>query len=114
MPTDNQSVERVKYFYVTFGQVHPLKNHVVGIQADCYDTARSAIFHLIGPKFAFLYDALDKKDGLLQAQEKYGLKVLWAVHATNDSYEGIYTRYMEPKLFIRGVRARIEKEGCAA
>jgi hypothetical protein len=44
-------------FYVTFGQDHPLRHHYVIARGATYDRARRAVFQILGPKWAFMYDS---------------------------------------------------------
>ncbi len=43
-------------FYVTFGQLHPLRDGYVVVSAPDMSAARAAAFAVLGPKWAFAYD----------------------------------------------------------
>ncbi len=45
-------------FYVTFGQLHPLRDGYVVVSAASESEARLATFNVLGPKWAFLYPEL--------------------------------------------------------
>lgn len=41
-------------FFVTFGQLHPLRDGYVIIEASTYENARAVIFEVLGTKWAFI------------------------------------------------------------
>ena len=42
-------------FMVTFGQVHPLRDNWVEIEASTYERARELVFSTFGVKWSFIY-----------------------------------------------------------
>ena len=44
-----------KTFAVTFGQLHPLKDYWIEVEADNEGEARKALFIILGNRWAFIY-----------------------------------------------------------
>lgn len=41
-------------FFVTFGQLHPLRDGYMIVEASSYENARAAVFEVLGSKWAFI------------------------------------------------------------